>query len=448
MQSERILVMFLAGAVLALSGTVVAETPYEVDWYRQFGTSEHEYTMSVTLDSAGGLLVSGWTYGDLSGPNAGGRDAYLSRYDSAGDLLWTRQFGTAANDAAYGACEDGLGNVYITGATYGALGGPHQGVQDIFVGRYDLEGNQLWMRQLGTGTTEHGYDVVADDLGNVFVTGNTFGPLDGINDGSDDDAFICKYNATGDLLWTRELARSTGGGRAEEGNGIATDGLGNVYVSGFTFGSVGGPNAGLYDAFVTKYDALGNMLWTRQIGSSASEFSWHHTVTVDSHGNVYLAGNTEGDLDGPNAGGSDAFLCKYDSIGDLIWKRQWGTDADDTPTAIELDANDYVYVTGVTKGDLAGPNAGDNDGFAMKFSASGDILWMTQFGSDAQDVSGDIAVDSSGNLYIAGDTLGNLGGVNAGMNDGYFAKLVVPEPAVATLLALGGPALLRKRKYT
>ena len=101
----------------------------------------------------------------------------------------------------------------------------------------------------------------------------------------------------------------------DESNGVSADGLGNVYISGFTSGSLGGPNAGGTDAFVSKYDAAGTLQWTRQLGTSADDVSYG--VSADGLGNVYISGCTGGSLGGPNAGGNDAFVSKYDAAGTL-----------------------------------------------------------------------------------------------------------------------------------
>ena len=108
--------------------------------------------------------------------------------------------------------------------------------------------------------------------------------------------------------------------------GVSADGLGNVYISGYTYGSLGGPNAGSDDAFVSKYDAAGTLQWTRQLGTSAIDRSYG--VSADGLGNVYISGYTSGSLGGPNAGGNDAFVSKYDAAGTLQWTRQLGTSVD------------------------------------------------------------------------------------------------------------------------
>jgi hypothetical protein len=123
------------------------------------------------------------------------------------------------------------------------------------------------------------------------------------------DAYVSKFDAAGNPQWARQIGSS----QWERGWGIAADGLGNVYVSGSTEGNLGGtPNANS-DAFLVKYDASGNHLWTRQFGTSQHDNG--RGVAIDSNGNVYVTGSTFGNLDGVNAGLLDTFVRKYDPMG-------------------------------------------------------------------------------------------------------------------------------------
>ena len=205
---------------------------------------------------AGALLSSGLLFGLTASPT------------HAALLAWTRQLRTFRSDFGRGVSADGLGNVYISGLTAGSLGGPNAGHDDAFVAKYDTAGNLQWIRQLGTIDGDGSTSVSADGLGNVYISGGTAGSLGGPNAG-EGDAFVSKFDAAGNIQWTRQLGTSEG----DESSGVSADGLGNVYISGYTAGSLGGPYAGGTDAFVAKYDEAGNLQWVKQLGSSATDLA-------------------------------------------------------------------------------------------------------------------------------------------------------------------------------
>jgi hypothetical protein len=394
----------------------------------------------------GNAYVSGQTSGSLGAPNAGSVDAFISKYDASGSVLWTRQIGTSSLDVSMGVSADALGNVYISGYTSGSLcDPPNAGGVDAFVSKYDTSGNLLWCRQLGSSGDDYSFGASADGLGNVYMSGYTSGSLDGPNAGPH-DAFVTKYDAAGNLLWTRQLGTSVN----DYSLGVSADGLGNVYFSGQTSGSLGGPNAGSEDAFLTKYDASGNLVWSRQLGTSAHDTSYD--VSADGVGNAYISGYTNGSLDGPNAGGVDAFVSKYDSSGNLVWTRQLGTSDDDWSYRVSADEIGNAYVSGTTFGSLAEPNVGLHDAFVTKYDGSGNLLWTRQLGTSVQDASWGVSPDGLGNVYLSGYTYGSLGGPNAGGVDAWVARLSpVPEPSTLILAGVGCCVILvfaRRRRET
>jgi hypothetical protein len=151
-------------------------------------------------------------------------------------------------------------------------------------------------------------------------------------------------------------------------------------------------------------------------------------VAVDASGNAYISGRTDGSLGGPNAGGDDAFLAKYSSAGDLVWSRQIGTSSTDESWSVAMDGSGNAYISGNTLGSLGGPNAGGADAFLTKYDSSGNTLWSQQIGTSSDDYSRSVAVDASGNAYISGNTSSSLDSV-------FLMKFVpVPEPSTITLL--------------
>jgi hypothetical protein len=376
----------------------------------------------------------------LQGANLGSTDAFLTKYDAAGALLWTRQLGSTVDDDGRNVYADGAGNVYISGFTSGSLQGTNVGLTDAFVSKYNSTGTLQWTRQLGTTSTDYSYGVTADALANVYISGTTSGSFQGsapINE----DAFVAKYNSAGVLQWTKQLGTTT---TADRNFTISADTLGNVFISGVTNGSLQGTNAGGFDAFVAKYDSTGARLWTRQLGTSADEDC--HAVTTDNLGNVYISGVTQGSIEGTNAGGQDAFVAKYDAAGTLQWLRQLGSSAADPSFAISADRLGSVYISGMTLGNMDGVNAGSYDVFIAKYQ---DAPLVGDYDNDGAIDADDYQVwrqtfGTSGN-QLAAD--GNKDGVvNAAdyivWRHRYVAPamsslVAIPEPSSVILMILG-----------
>jgi len=434
--------MLRATAAIALIGvfqasSTRAELPYEAVWSRQIGTASADYCDSVAVDAFGNAYITGYTRGSLGGPNAGNTDAFLLKYDDSGSLLWSQQIGTWNNDYGYSVAVDASGNAYITGNTEGSLPEPTAGRHDAFLAKYDGSGSLLWSQRLGTSGNDYGYSVAVDAFGNAYITGGTEGSLGGPNAG-EYDAFLAKYDGSGSLLWSQQIGTSG----IDEGHSVAVDASGNAYITGYTQGSVGGPNVGGRDAFLLKYDGSGSLLWSRsqQIGTSSEDNGL--SVALDASGNAYITGYTRGSLGGPNAGGRDAFLLKYDDSGSLLWSQQIGTSGEDRAYSVAVDAFGNAYITGYTQGSLGGPNAGGDDAFLVKYDGSGSLLWSQQIATSGSDNGLCVAVDASGNAYITGSTSGSLGGPNAGGADAFLVKFSpVPEPSTFALLGTGGIVL-------
>ena len=218
--------------------------------------------------------------------------------------------GTNKSDYANGVAIDSSNNVYITGYTYGSLdtNATNAGEVDAFLAKYDSSGNKQWTRQLGTNTSDYANGVAIDSNNNVYITGYTSGSLDTNATAGGVDAFLVKYDSSGNKQWTRQL----GTNKSDYANGVAIDSSNNVYITGYTYGSLdtNATNAGEVDAFLAKYDSSGNKQWTRQLGTNTSDYA--NGVAIDSNNNVYITGYTSGSLDtNATAGGVDAFLVKY-----------------------------------------------------------------------------------------------------------------------------------------
>ncbi|NEO76987.1 MAG: PEP-CTERM sorting domain-containing protein [Moorea sp. SIO4G3] len=390
---------------------------------QQLGSASVDIAFNVGTDSVGNVYVTGWTQGDLGQSNAGSQDAYVAKYNSQGQQQWVKQLGTSGEDRSFDISFDSADNVYIAGTTTGNLGGSVVGGDDAYFIKLDSNGNTLLSQQYGTSQFDTAFAIDVDNDGNIYTGGYTTGDLGGVNAGSDqpiplfDDPYVAKFDSNGNQLWAKQF----GTVEFDELYGVAADNNGNVFATGFTTGKLGEEHAGLYDGWLTKFDSNGEQLWIEQFGTSNYDFAWD--LALDSSGNVYSTGFTLGSLGGPNAGYYDAFLVKYDTDGNQLWTQQIGTSGSDSAFAIDIDSDGFIYISGITDGDLGGTNAGLNDVFIAKFDSDGNLLMTEQFGTPEDDFAlFGIDAQQAAQVYLAGFTDGSLGGANAGSFDAWVAS--------------------------
>jgi hypothetical protein len=260
---------------------------------------------------------------------------------------------------------DGSGNVFITGSTEGSLGSTSSGQLDVFLAKIDPIGN-LTIRQFGTPFNDVGYGVALDSGGNVFVTGSTGGSLPPNITSGQLDVFLARFDSSGNLA-----IQQFGTPFNDIGYGLAVDSSGNVFVTGSTDGVLGANAFGLLDVFLAKFNSTGVLVFMQQLGTPFSDIGY--AVAVDSTGNVNITGATDGSL-GSNisAGQLDVFLAKFDPSGTSLFTSQFGTPFNDTGFGVAVDSSANVFITGSTVGNLDGKiSAGLSDIFLAKFNSAG-----------------------------------------------------------------------------
>jgi uncharacterized delta-60 repeat protein len=303
---------------------------------------------------------------------------------------WVAKYNGPANgeDRAQAVAVDASGNVYVTGRSKGA------GTDfDYATVKYSPGGQRLWvMRYNGPANGEDWAQAVAvDGSGNVYVTGRSKGA------GTDFDYATIKYNTNGKQLWVQ---RYNGPVNGFDGAGsIAVDGSGNVCVTGASLGS-----SLQYDCdYATlKYSPAGKQLWVQRYNGPLNADDYARALALDGSGNVYVTGES------PGSGTSDDYATlKYGANGNLFWvKRYNGPRSDhDYARAIAVDGSGNVYVAGVE-----GYEA--NVDFAtLKCGANGNLFWVKRYNGpgDYYDEAWAMAVDGSGNVYVAGGSTSSSG---------------------------------------
>lgn len=369
----------------------------DVIWKTQIGTSYADEAIGVATGVAGNVLIGRSFVDGRSVRHTAGVE-----YSPAGKRLRTRQL-------------DYVGPFYFEPTMAWEPAGDFLVASsaevdlydwDYLVAKYSPAGKRLWTDQRGYGA----HDVASDGAGNVLLAGQTVSP----GECCDSKAFATKYSPAGDLLWTSTLDGWSHFGTSDViANAVATDSAGDVFLAGYTFNKFDGGNV----AFVAKYDADGNFLWTGTL--DFGDVTSGNAVATDAAGNVFVVG-TGG---GFGKGQRDAFVAKYGAAGELLWTRHVGTPEDDWGYGVATDAAGNVVMGGTTRGSLGALNQGSDDAFVAKYTRAGKRLWARQFGTAGNDSTSGVATDASGNVVIEGTTTGSLGGRNRGDADVFVVKL-------------------------
>ena len=409
---------------------VVAGEPIK-QWTRLLGSSFYDIATSISTAADGSIYITGYTSGSLDGQtHSGSFDAIVSKYSSDGTKAWTRLLGSSDIDSATSISTAADGSIYITGYTYGSLDGQtNSGGFDAFISKYSSDGTKAWTRLLGSYFNDIATSISAAADGSIYITGRTSGSLDGQTNSGGDDAFISKYRSDGTKEWTRLLGSSSD----VTATSIRTAADGSIYITGSTSGSLDGQtNSGGIDAFISKYSSDGTKAWTRLLGTSSNDYA--NSISAAADGSIYITGSTSGSLDGQtNSGGFDAFISKYSSDGTKEWTRLLGSSSDEEAESISTAADGSVYITGSIGEFFQNYNI-LTDFFVGKYSSDGIKTWTRLLESSNLDVS----AAADGSIYITGSTSESLDGqTNSGGDDVIIIRFAVRVGTPASITGNG-----------
>jgi hypothetical protein len=287
-------------------------------------------------------------------------------------------------DEANAIVLDGEDNVYVTGDSWNSYSGNNY--SDCVTIKYDKHGNILWSDQYRVGDYTEGIDLAADDSGRVYVSGRTK------NVGTGNfDLITIKYDPDGNREW--DVQESSDGGVADA---IALDGGGNPHIVGKH--TQGDPIGNVYMVTI-KYDSDGDQQWVESVLLGEGSGDAGQDIIVDADGNVYVTGR------GPwgESDHSDYLTIKYDAAGNLLWSSVYGDTVgsvyDDKAKAIAFDGSGNVYVTG-SSSDIST----DRDWVTIKYDSDGEELWVARYTGPiyGEDDASALAVDQYGNVYVTG----------------------------------------------
>jgi hypothetical protein len=356
-----------------------------LSWIKSFGGANGDYFHCLAYDGSGNLAVAGeaeWAPAGIIFQGSsitlnpiGDNDVVLAKYDVNGNLLWAKSAGAGSNDRARAVTFDATGNIYVTGmftdtAYFGSTMITGAGMRDVFVAKYDANGNFQWVRKGGSSGRDEAHGIKCDAAGNVYVCG------------------FYSNNATFD---TQTLVA---------------------------------PN-NYYEGFVIKYDPSGAQQWVKTFGGSFDDVAW--AMTIDNAGKIFIAGEFNasamfGSTQLITSGNADVFVTCLDQSGNFIWAKRAGGSMIDRARGIGTDGNN-LYITGQF-GSTAGFDANNliaadsSDVFIAGMNNGGGFIWASAVGGPPDSLetlgyeSGNAVSADAGNVYVTGAILN--GGIFGG----------------------------------
>lgn len=427
-----------------------------LEWVKTFGGPGSGRGNCVTTDLTGNVYVVGSFAGIVDfdpGPEIqnltaqGNNDNYIQKFDTDGNLIWSKSFGGPGEDHAGSIATDNSGNLYIVGIFYETVDfDPGSGItnltttdRDVYILKLNTDGDLLWVRSIeGNGYNDHGISIAVDESGNNYIKGYfeftvDFDPGIGtyfLTAGAftHPECFILKLDTDGDFLWVKAM----GGYSFNNSNSIAVDQFENVYtISHFHEPTDLDPGAATYnvvsegysDINIQKLDINGDFVWGKAFGGPYLDYS--HGITVDASGNVYTTGiffetvdfdAGDGVYELTSQGERDVFVQKLSTNGDFLWTISFGGVSGDTGHSIIADAAGNVYTSG-TYYYTVDFDPGDGiynltalphvpNAFIQKLDTHGEFQWTTTFNGSSSSFS--VAVDPSGGVYTTGNFSGTV----------------------------------------
>ncbi|MBA2612097.1 MAG: SBBP repeat-containing protein [Bacteroidetes bacterium] len=350
-------------------------------WAKSIVGTYGEEAVGIKLDPFGNIYLIGNFYnttdfdpgvGIANLSSNGQEDAFIAKYTNSGNYIWAKSFGSSGQDYCQDVEFDASGNVYVVGSFEGTTdfdpgaGSANltsAGNWDVYMAKYDLNGNYNWATNMGGASIDFGLGLELDGFGNIYLDAYFSGTSDfdpgpssfNLSVGSGANTCIAKYNNSGNFIW----AKAIGGNGTDLTGDIKLDQSGNIYLAGF-FSQTGdfdpGVNvanltsAGNDDIFIAKYDSGGNYIWAKKNGGI--NYDQCFSLVLSPNKNIYLTGRKNFNS------AADIFILKYDTLGNSLAEMDMGYADYNEGTSIQIDASENIYLSGIFSGTLnIDPNA-------------------------------------------------------------------------------------------
>ncbi len=347
---------------------------------------------------------------------------------------------------------DADNNVYVCGNVNGLADfdpGPGQAFNsvnggingDIYLVKYTSNGEYVWHVAVGGSGTEIPKCLKLDQQGHLLIAGRFDSYFDwdpgvdttAFTSAGSTDGFVAMYDTSGQFHWVQRI----GGAGHDETYGVDFDEVGNIYITGWMsqtvrFGAGTNPititnTSGGWDSYFAKLDPDGNFLWAKGIQGAGAQNS--RSIACGGAGDIYIHGSFSGttdfdpsatDFSLTSAGGNDAFLCKYDTAGTLIWAKSIGGTGNEGAEVVLSDRQGHLFITGSYQNSISFPlasgtqtlvalgSSNNSNNYYAKLDTAGTTLWANSVqGNNHFDGVSDIGIDSIGNVFITGAYFAN-----------------------------------------
>lgn len=413
----------------------------QVNWARKGGLWAYDYGYGVVTDNTGNIYVAGkFEYNAIFGAYTancqGNHDAYILKYSPNGTEQWLKTAGGPNGDYAWGISTDKTNYLYVAGEIEGTSPIVFQGStvtltgagdNDVFVSKWDLDGNVIWAKREGVVTSEKALSVTNDNSGNVYICGyftdNSNFNGSAVTGFGGRDIFVAKYDGNGTFQWVQKA----GGSGRDEAKCIRADNNGNLYICGMytgntSFGTIAMTTSdGTQDSYVAKLSASdGSFQWVKKGDAVLDDVAW--SLTMDNAGSVYVTGEfnsyisfQDGTKGYATTGATNVYVAKLDGSGNVQWIKGGGGSMLDRARGIGTDGT-TIYLTGQFGGSATfgsfGVTAPDSsDVFIAAMDNSGNYLWVGSGGGPADTPeplgyeSGIAITGQNGMVYATGGML-------------------------------------------
>jgi hypothetical protein len=428
-----------------------------IQWQNTIGGNAQDIISNVQQTADGGFILSGSSKSNISGDKTENAlssnlmDYWIVKTDSLGNIQWQNTIGGTGDDHLNFVQQTTDGGFILGGRSDSDISPDKTenniGVIDYWIVKTDSLGNIQWDNTIGGSGNDHLYSVRQTADGGYILGGYSQSPISGdktedVFGGSHFDYWIVKTDASGNVQWDNTI----GGTSADMLKSIQQTTDGGYILGGYSQSNISGDKTensnGSWDYWIVKTDSTGNILWQNTIGGSGWEELYSIQQTAD--GGYILGGyspsNISGDKTENSMGGSDFWIVKTDSLGNIQWQNTIGGSSGDTPSSIQLTSDGGYIIGGFSNSNISGDKTensiGAQDYWVVKTNSSGSIQWQKTIGGNLADYISSVQQTIDGGYIMGGYSTSNISGDKTenciGLDDYWIIKLA---PDVTTGIA-------------